>query len=224
MLSHFLVGAARSVFTGRGVFRSGMDMFVVGVGVAVVGYFVGLWVARLLLERKKGRTRTNTDQHGQQRTLPAGPCSSVVVCVRPCLSWALRAALRGAASTVKPKSARPRFPARSLTVAVTRCGPAATDSVRQTPEAALGMQIESIGSPSSRTLRVVGSRPEVLVRIAQTDHRRWIVRHRTRARDDDGGGHGVGREADRARPSRPARSRTITCAVCFPSTSRVDGV
>jgi predicted membrane protein (TIGR00267 family) len=48
MLSHFLVGAARSVFTGRGVFRSGMDMFVVGVGVAVVGYFVGLWVARLL--------------------------------------------------------------------------------------------------------------------------------------------------------------------------------
>src|SRR6185503_1992043 len=35
MLSHFLVGAARSVFTGRGVFRSGFDMFVVGIGVAV---------------------------------------------------------------------------------------------------------------------------------------------------------------------------------------------
>ncbi|HEY0513590.1 MAG TPA: VIT1/CCC1 transporter family protein [Thermoanaerobaculia bacterium] len=48
MLSHFLVGAARSVFTGRGVFRSGLDMFVVGVGVAVVGYFVGQWVGRLL--------------------------------------------------------------------------------------------------------------------------------------------------------------------------------
>lgn len=48
MLSHFLVGAARSVFTGRGVFRSGFDMFVVGVGVAVVGYFVGGWVGRLL--------------------------------------------------------------------------------------------------------------------------------------------------------------------------------
>lgn len=48
MLSHFLVGAARSVFTGRGVFRSGLDMFVVGVGIAAVGYFVGLWVARLL--------------------------------------------------------------------------------------------------------------------------------------------------------------------------------
>ena len=35
MLSHFLVGAARSVFTGRSVFRSGLDMFVVGLGVAV---------------------------------------------------------------------------------------------------------------------------------------------------------------------------------------------
>jgi vacuolar iron transporter family protein len=49
MLSHFVVGAARSVFTGRGIFRSGMDMFVVGLGVAMVGYFVGDWVARVLL-------------------------------------------------------------------------------------------------------------------------------------------------------------------------------
>lgn len=48
MLSHFVVGAARSVFTGRGVFRSGFDMFVVGVGVAAVGYFVGGWVGRRL--------------------------------------------------------------------------------------------------------------------------------------------------------------------------------
>lgn len=48
MLSHFVVGAARSVFTGRGVFRSGFDMFVVGVGVAVVGYYVGGWVGRFL--------------------------------------------------------------------------------------------------------------------------------------------------------------------------------
>jgi predicted membrane protein (TIGR00267 family) len=48
MLSHFLVGAARSVFTGRSVFRSGLDMFVVGLGVAVVGYYVGDWVARML--------------------------------------------------------------------------------------------------------------------------------------------------------------------------------
>ena len=47
MASHFLVGAARSVFTGRSVFRSGLDMFVVGLGVAVVGYFVGDWIGRL---------------------------------------------------------------------------------------------------------------------------------------------------------------------------------
>ena len=48
MLSHFLVGAARSVFTGRGVFRSGLDMFVVGLGVAIIGYFVGEWLSGLL--------------------------------------------------------------------------------------------------------------------------------------------------------------------------------
>lgn len=48
MLSHFLVGGARSVFTGRGVFRSGLDMFVVGLGVAAVGYFVGEWISRML--------------------------------------------------------------------------------------------------------------------------------------------------------------------------------
>jgi VIT1/CCC1 family predicted Fe2+/Mn2+ transporter/rubrerythrin len=45
MLAHFGVGAARSVFTGRSVFRSGLDMFVVGLGVAVVGYLVGEWIA-----------------------------------------------------------------------------------------------------------------------------------------------------------------------------------
>lgn len=48
MLSHFAVGAARSFFTGRGVVRSGMDMFVVGLGVAAIGYFVGDWLTRLL--------------------------------------------------------------------------------------------------------------------------------------------------------------------------------
>ena len=48
MLSHFGVGAARSFFTGRGVIRSGIDMFVVGLGVAAVGYLVGDFVARLL--------------------------------------------------------------------------------------------------------------------------------------------------------------------------------
>lgn len=48
MASHWIVGAARSVFTGRSVFRSGLDMFVVGLGVAVVGYFVGDWMAKLV--------------------------------------------------------------------------------------------------------------------------------------------------------------------------------
>ncbi|MBA3656867.1 MAG: VIT1/CCC1 transporter family protein [Gemmatimonadaceae bacterium] len=47
MLSHFLVGAARSVFTGRSVFRSGIDMFVVGLGVAIVGYYTGDWIGKL---------------------------------------------------------------------------------------------------------------------------------------------------------------------------------
>ncbi len=48
MVSHFAVGAARSFFTGRGVIRSGIDMFVVGVGVAAVGYLVGDLVAKFL--------------------------------------------------------------------------------------------------------------------------------------------------------------------------------
>jgi len=48
MASHFLVGAARSVFTGRSLFRSGLDMFVVGLGVAGAGYFVGEWISRAL--------------------------------------------------------------------------------------------------------------------------------------------------------------------------------
>jgi VIT1/CCC1 family predicted Fe2+/Mn2+ transporter len=48
MLSHFGVGAARSFFTGRGVVRSGMDMFLVGLGVAGIGYLLGDWIVRLL--------------------------------------------------------------------------------------------------------------------------------------------------------------------------------
>lgn len=48
MAMHFLVGAARSVFTGRGVFRSGLDMFLVGLGVAAVGYVVGDLLMHLL--------------------------------------------------------------------------------------------------------------------------------------------------------------------------------
>jgi VIT1/CCC1 family predicted Fe2+/Mn2+ transporter len=48
MASHFGVGAARSIFTGRPVLRSGLDMFLVGLGVAALGYAVGDLVARLL--------------------------------------------------------------------------------------------------------------------------------------------------------------------------------
>jgi VIT1/CCC1 family predicted Fe2+/Mn2+ transporter len=48
MASHWIVGAARSVFTGRSVFRSGLDMFVIGLGVAIVGYFVGEWLAKTI--------------------------------------------------------------------------------------------------------------------------------------------------------------------------------
>jgi VIT1/CCC1 family predicted Fe2+/Mn2+ transporter len=49
MLSHFAVGAARSVFTGRGAIRSGLDMFVVGLGVAGVGYVIGDLVAKWVM-------------------------------------------------------------------------------------------------------------------------------------------------------------------------------
>jgi len=48
MVSHFAVGAARSFFTGRGIFRSGIDMLVVGLGVALVAYFIGDLVAKWL--------------------------------------------------------------------------------------------------------------------------------------------------------------------------------
>jgi len=48
MLAHFGVGAARSIFTGRSAFRSGVDMFIVGLGIAAIGYVVGTWIERLL--------------------------------------------------------------------------------------------------------------------------------------------------------------------------------
>ena len=47
MLAHFAVGAARSIFTGRSVWASGRDMFVVGFGVAAAGYFIGRLVMKL---------------------------------------------------------------------------------------------------------------------------------------------------------------------------------
>ncbi|MEO7270523.1 MAG: VIT1/CCC1 transporter family protein [Vicinamibacterales bacterium] len=48
MLAHFAIGGARSLFTGRGVWASGRDMFVVGFGVAAVGYVLGELITRLL--------------------------------------------------------------------------------------------------------------------------------------------------------------------------------
>lgn len=48
MLAHFAIGAARSLFTGRGIWASGRDMFVVGFGVAAVGYLLGEIIGRLL--------------------------------------------------------------------------------------------------------------------------------------------------------------------------------
>ena len=48
MLAHFAIGAARSLFTGRGVWASGRDMFLVGFGVAAVGYGIGELITRFL--------------------------------------------------------------------------------------------------------------------------------------------------------------------------------
>jgi VIT1/CCC1 family predicted Fe2+/Mn2+ transporter len=48
MLAHFGIGAARSLFTGRGLWASGRDMFLVGFGVAAVGYVIGELITRLL--------------------------------------------------------------------------------------------------------------------------------------------------------------------------------
>jgi VIT1/CCC1 family predicted Fe2+/Mn2+ transporter len=48
MLTHFAIGAARSFFTGRGVWASGRDMFLVGFGVAAVGYVIGELLTRIL--------------------------------------------------------------------------------------------------------------------------------------------------------------------------------
>src|SRR3954451_17143326 len=48
MLAHFAIGAARSLFTGRSIWASGRDMFLVGFGVAAVGYAIGEMITRLL--------------------------------------------------------------------------------------------------------------------------------------------------------------------------------
>lgn len=48
MLAHFAIGAARSLFTGRSLWASGRDMFLVGFGVAAVGYVIGELITRWL--------------------------------------------------------------------------------------------------------------------------------------------------------------------------------
>jgi VIT1/CCC1 family predicted Fe2+/Mn2+ transporter len=47
MAAHFAVGGARSIFTGRSLFASGRDMFLVGFGVAVAGYLIGDLLVRI---------------------------------------------------------------------------------------------------------------------------------------------------------------------------------
>lgn len=47
MITHFCVGAARSFFTGKGLWKSGWEMLVVGFGVAGAGYFLGEWLTKM---------------------------------------------------------------------------------------------------------------------------------------------------------------------------------
>jgi vacuolar iron transporter family protein len=42
MIAHFLVGMSRAIFTGRPAIRSGFEMFLVGMGVALFTYLLGL--------------------------------------------------------------------------------------------------------------------------------------------------------------------------------------
>lgn len=41
MLAHFAVGASRAIFTGRPAIRSGFEMFLVGMGVALFTFILG---------------------------------------------------------------------------------------------------------------------------------------------------------------------------------------
>ena len=47
MFTHFGVGAARSFFTGKGLWKSGWEMLLVGFGVAGAGYFLGELLIRV---------------------------------------------------------------------------------------------------------------------------------------------------------------------------------
>jgi vacuolar iron transporter family protein len=42
MVAHFLVGMSRAIFTGRPAIRSGLEMFLVGMGVALFTYLLGV--------------------------------------------------------------------------------------------------------------------------------------------------------------------------------------
>ena len=44
MIAHFLVGISRAIFTGRPAIRSGFEVFVVGMGVALFTYVLGLLI------------------------------------------------------------------------------------------------------------------------------------------------------------------------------------
>ncbi len=48
MVAHFAVGGARSFFTGKGLWRSGWEMLVVGFGIAAIGYLIGDWLMKFL--------------------------------------------------------------------------------------------------------------------------------------------------------------------------------
>jgi VIT1/CCC1 family predicted Fe2+/Mn2+ transporter/rubrerythrin len=41
MVAHFIVGASRAIFTGRPALRSGLEMFIVGMGVALLTFILG---------------------------------------------------------------------------------------------------------------------------------------------------------------------------------------
>ncbi|MFS8082697.1 MAG: VIT1/CCC1 transporter family protein, partial [Ginsengibacter sp.] len=48
MITHFGVGAARSFFTGKGLWKSGWEMLLVGFGVAGAGFLLGEWLIKFM--------------------------------------------------------------------------------------------------------------------------------------------------------------------------------
>ncbi|MFL5731758.1 MAG: VIT1/CCC1 transporter family protein [Chloroflexia bacterium] len=47
-MAHFLVGAAKTLVTGRNWVASGLEMALVGIIAGVVTYFIGLWLGAAL--------------------------------------------------------------------------------------------------------------------------------------------------------------------------------